>query len=60
MHLNLRDCIAAWIQVGYDPETEEYPEWLKGQPYASLLPQVKEPGALIGHVTREIASTFGE
>ncbi|KAL2649262.1 hypothetical protein R1flu_017390 [Riccia fluitans] len=47
------------LKVGYDPETEEYPEWLKAQPYASLLPQVKEPGALIGHVARDIASTFG-
>ncbi|KAL3702502.1 hypothetical protein R1sor_020524 [Riccia sorocarpa] len=47
------------LKVGYDPETEDYPGWLKAQPYASLLPQVKEPGALIGHVASDIASAFG-
>ncbi|KAG6555637.1 hypothetical protein Mapa_002873 [Marchantia paleacea] len=47
------------LKVGYDPELEEYPAWLTSQPYASLLPLVKEPGSAIGHVTQDIASTYG-
>ncbi|EFJ28318.1 hypothetical protein SELMODRAFT_146969 [Selaginella moellendorffii] len=47
------------LKVGFDPETEEYPDWLRKQEFGDMLPNVIEPGAVVGKVTSTIATTFG-
>ena len=44
------------LKLGYDVATLAWPDWLTQLGVAAYLPQVVAPGALIGVVTREVAS----
>lgn len=46
------------LKSGGDPETLEYPAWLKSLPFATILPRIVEPGAAIGPVSGRIAHHF--
>ncbi|KAI3761124.1 hypothetical protein L1987_51532 [Smallanthus sonchifolius] len=35
------------LKVGYDPELESYPPWLKSQPYSHFLSTIQAPGTKI-------------
>jgi D-ribulokinase len=47
------------LKLGYDVETLCYPDWLEGQPYRPLLPQVVQPGTPIGTVLPQVATDLG-
>ncbi|KAI4376075.1 hypothetical protein MLD38_013869 [Melastoma candidum] len=47
------------LKVGYDPELEEYPPWLKSQSYSRALPSVIAPGAPIGQLKQDITLRLG-
>ncbi|CAN6180162.1 unnamed protein product [Urochloa humidicola] len=47
------------LKVGYDPEAGAYPSWLASQPYATLLPSVRAPGAPIAAVRDDVCSQYG-
>jgi sugar (pentulose or hexulose) kinase len=46
------------LKSGADPETLDYPAWVKQLPASALLPRVVEPGAAIGPVSGRIAHHF--
>ncbi|KAJ0962196.1 hypothetical protein J5N97_030024 [Dioscorea zingiberensis] len=47
------------LKVGYDPDTESYPNWLLSQPFSYLLPSVKPPGTPIESMKEDIRRQFG-
>jgi D-ribulokinase len=47
------------LKLGYDVEALCYPDWLEGQPYRPLLPQVVQPGTPIGTVLPQVARELG-
>lgn len=47
------------LKVGYDPESESYPQWLLSQPYSRVLPCVKAPGTPVGSIKEDIRIQFG-
>lgn len=46
------------LKSGADPETLDYPSWIKQLPVSSLLPRIVEPGDAIGPVSGRIAHHF--
>ncbi|MFA5242291.1 MAG: FGGY-family carbohydrate kinase [Sulfuricella sp.] len=46
------------LKSGGDPETLDYPAWVKALPVSALLPQIVEPGAVIGTISSRIAHHF--
>eukprot|EP00210_Caulerpa_lentillifera_P006661 g6364.t1 len=48
------------LKLGYDPEIEDYPDWLKEQDFFDLLPQtVVSPGTPIHRICPEAAEVYG-
>ncbi|KAL8228864.1 hypothetical protein R6Q57_013764 [Mikania cordata] len=47
------------LKVGYDPELESYPPWLKSQPYSHVLPNIQAPGTIISTLKEDIRTQFG-
>lgn len=48
------------LKTGYDPLERRWPDWLdKTAAKRSLLPEVVEPGSVIGGITQEVAELFG-
>lgn len=47
------------MQIGYDPEIENYPSWLLSQPYSYVLPSVQAPGSSIDYIKEDIRTRFG-
>jgi sugar (pentulose or hexulose) kinase len=47
------------LKLGYDVQRLAYPDWMRQAHYAQLLPQVREPGSILGTVTPKAASLFG-
>ncbi|KAM7262958.1 hypothetical protein ACFE04_000641 [Oxalis oulophora] len=47
------------LKVGYDPELESYPTWLRAQPYSEVLPSVIAPGTSIGYLKEDVRMQFG-
>lgn len=46
------------LKSGGDPETLDYPDWIRALPIAALLPRIVEPGTSIGTVSSRIAHHF--
>jgi sugar (pentulose or hexulose) kinase len=46
------------LKTGADPETLDYPAWIKQLPVVALLPRIVEPGAAIGPISGRIAHHF--
>ncbi len=46
------------LKSGGDPETLDYPAWIKALPFAGLLPRIVEPGSFIGPISSRIAHHF--
>ncbi len=46
------------LKLGYDLINLDYPQWLKNQAFASVLPQVKTPGEIIANITHKIAQKY--
>jgi sugar (pentulose or hexulose) kinase len=46
------------LKSGGDPETLDYPAWIKALPFAGLLPGIVEPGSVIGPLSSRIAHHF--
>ena len=46
------------LKLGFDLLTLDYPQWLKNQPFASVLPKIKTPGEAITTITRNIAEKY--
>lgn len=55
--LGVSDCNNA-LKSGCDPETLDYPAWIKALPVAFLLPSIVEPGTVIGSLSSRIAHHF--
>ncbi|KAG9136918.1 hypothetical protein Leryth_020001 [Lithospermum erythrorhizon] len=47
------------LKVGYDPENDCYPTWLRAQPYSYVLPLIQAPGTLISVIKEDIQTRFG-
>lgn len=48
------------LKTGYDPLERRWPDWLdKTAAKRALLPEVIEPGSVIGEITQEAADLFG-
>jgi sugar (pentulose or hexulose) kinase len=48
------------LKTGYDPIEREWPDWISHTTARSeLLPNVKEPGQIVGEIHPEIAKCFG-
>ena len=47
------------LKTGYDVEQLCWPDWVMALPHAHLLPQVMEPGDVIGLIQPDIAKHFG-
>nr|GEX72941.1 hypothetical protein [Tanacetum cinerariifolium] len=47
------------LKVGYDPELEAYPPWLKWQPYSYILPTIQAPGTIISTLNEDIREKLG-
>nr|GEZ13558.1 xylulose kinase-1 [Tanacetum cinerariifolium] len=47
------------LKVGYDPELEAYPPWLKSQPYSYILPTIQAPGTIISTLKEDIRAKLG-
>jgi sugar (pentulose or hexulose) kinase len=47
------------LKLGYDVEKLAYPAWMQEAGYSALLPQVREPGNVLGTITSQAASLFG-
>ena len=48
------------LKTGYDPVLGEWPAWIAATNLdIALLPEVVEPGTLVGNITPAAASTFG-
>lgn len=46
------------LKSGCDPETLDYPAWIRQLPAATLLPRIVEPGSVIGPISGRIAHHF--
>ncbi|MDP2962243.1 MAG: FGGY-family carbohydrate kinase [Sulfurimicrobium sp.] len=46
------------LKSGGDPETLDYPAWIKTLPFAALLPRIVEPGSVIGTLSSRTAHHF--
>ena len=46
------------LKSGGDPETLDYPAWIKALPFFALLPRIVEPGTTIGSISSRIAHHF--
>jgi sugar (pentulose or hexulose) kinase len=46
------------LKTGANPETLDYPAWIKQLPAAALLPRIVEPGSAIGPISGRIAHHF--
>ncbi len=46
------------LKSGCDPETLDYPAWVRQFPAAALLPRVVEPGSVVGTISGRIAHHF--
>ena len=46
------------LKLGYDLIDLDYPQWLKNQSFASVLPQVKTPGETIATINSKIAQAY--
>ena len=46
------------LKLGYDAGMLAYPAWMNQAEYARLLPQVLEPGAVIGAINQSAAQTY--
>ena len=46
------------LKLGYDLIDLDYPQWLKNQSFASVLPQVKTPGETIATIKSKIAQAY--
>lgn len=46
------------LKSGGDPETLDYPAWIKALPVFALLPRIVEPGTVIAPVSSRIAHHF--
>lgn len=46
------------LKLGYDVDSLSYPDWLQNLPFFSLLPEIKAPGAIIGHILPSIARKY--
>jgi sugar (pentulose or hexulose) kinase len=46
------------LKTGADPQTLDYPAWIKQLPAATLLPRIVEPGTTIAPVSGRIAHYF--
>ncbi|GJP48488.1 hypothetical protein CLOM_g7774 [Closterium sp. NIES-68] len=46
------------LKLGYDPESEAYPDWLLALPLAHMLPRVLAPGGVIGTVSARVTEEF--
>eukprot|EP00775_Hariotina_reticulata_P007510 gene7510-7720_t len=61
--LHGRPGVSDWnnaLKLGFDPETESYPQWLSSQEFAALLPsQVLAPSSVIAPVAAAVASRSG-
>lgn len=51
------DCHNA-LKSGADPETLDYPGWVRQLPGASLLPRIQMPGSVVGAISGRIAHHF--
>lgn len=47
------------LKLGYDVGSLTYPDALLNQPWSPLLPQVWEPGQVVGRVTAAVVQRFG-
>jgi sugar (pentulose or hexulose) kinase len=47
------------LKLGYDVEKLAYPDWMQEASYSSLLPQVREPGSVLGTISPQAASLLG-
>lgn len=47
------------LKSGGDPETLDYPAWIKALPFFAQLPRIVEPGTTIGPLSSRIAHHFG-
>ncbi|CAA6663317.1 unnamed protein product [Spirodela intermedia] len=47
------------LKVGYDPEADSYPPWLRSQPFSRTLPSVQAPGTPIGFIKDHIRLQYG-
>ena len=47
------------LQVGFDPEMDAYPPWLRKQPYSSMLPSIVSPGSVIANVKEDVRNKLG-
>lgn len=47
------------LKTGFDPETESWPAWIGAVIDTQLLPEVRAPGAILGHIAPQIAQAFG-
>jgi len=47
------------LKLGYDVEKLVYPTWMQEASYAALLPQVREPGNVLGRVALQVAASLG-
>ena len=46
------------LKLGYDLVILDYPQWLKNQAFASVLPQIKTPGKIIAKISKQIAQVY--
>ncbi len=47
------------LKMGYDPEKQNWPKWIRQLLPEKILPSVLEPGSTIGQLTLNIAQQFG-
>ncbi|XP_057544682.1 D-ribulose kinase [Amaranthus tricolor] len=47
------------LKVGFDPEMDAYPPWLRKQPYSSMLPSIVSPGSVIANVKEDVRNKLG-
>jgi len=47
------------LKLGYDPLAERWPDWVEGQFATNSLPEVHEPGSVIGRISPRIARQTG-
>lgn len=46
------------LKLGYDVEKLTYPQWLKNQPFSSILPIIKHPGETVAPIMTNISKKF--
>jgi sugar (pentulose or hexulose) kinase len=47
------------LKLGYDPQAERWPDWVEAQFASDSLPEVHEPGSVIGRISPSIARQTG-